>query len=139
MKNLYENSIKVAALAVLLIAAFRCTAQGLRFQTDSGLVVVYPSDNIDEICLNFGLVSGEVRVKHLGKSGNTLKKRLAAAVRMADEAGVDYRTFLIETGLKDSRAIQVYYAKCRKLRTQFLNLMPERALLEIRHLTAYLR
>ncbi len=128
--------IRIAAVAVLALTAYKCTSQtDFRINTAVGLVVFCESADPDEICINFGVTSGEVKVKHLGKSGDNLKKRMAAAVRMADEAGVSYKDFLIENGLKDSSAIQTYFAKCRKLRAQFLSLMPERAFLEIRHIT----
>ena len=138
MKNAkcIEKFIRIAAVAVLALAAYKCTSQtDFRLITSPGLVIASESGDPDEICINFGVKSGEVKVKHLGKSGDNLKKRMAAAVRMADEAGVSYKDFLIENGLKDSNAIQTYFAKCRKLRAQFLSLMPERALLEIRHIT----
>lgn len=138
MKNAkcIEKTLRISAVMVLLLTAFKCRTQNdFRINTAVGLVVFCESEDPDEICLSFGVKSGEVKVKHLGKSGDNLKKRMAAAVRMADEAGVSYKDFLIENGLKDSSAIQTYFAKCRKLRAQFLSLMPERALLEIRQIT----
>ena len=136
MNKQFEKFIRIAAVAVLALTAYKCTAQNdFRINTAVGLVVFCESADPDEICLSFGVVSGEIRAEYLGKCSNTLPGRMAAAVRMADEAGVSYKDFLIENGLKDSSAIQTYFAKCRKLRAQFLSLMPERALLEIRQIT----
>ena len=136
-KRIFETGIKAAAILVLLLLTLKCTAQTLRISTDPGLILFTESGNPDEICVSFGLASGELAVKHLGKSGNNLKERIAAAARMADEAGVDYRNFLRENRLTDSRSIRIYFAKCQKIRRQFLSVMPERALLELRTLTAY--
>jgi hypothetical protein len=89
----------------------------------------------DEICLSFGVVSGEIKAEYLGKCSNTLPGRIAAAARMADDAAGSYGQFLKEGEMNDSPAIQEYYAKCRAIRRQILSIMPERAFLEIRHIT----
>ena len=86
---------------------------------------------------NFGVQYGELTVEHLGKSANTLPGRIASAAHMADDAGVKYSDFLKENRVEDSSAIREYYAKCRALRRQFLEIMPERVFLEIRHISQY--
>ena len=135
-RQLNELLIRAAALFVLLTAAWKCTAQDqFRIQTAAGLVVFCQSGDPDEICFSFGVQSGELKAEHLGKTAQTLPGRVAAAARMANDAGVKYPVFCRENAVNDSPAIQEYYRKCRDLRAQFLGVMPERVFLEIQHLT----
>jgi hypothetical protein len=134
-KHIYQLAIRAAALFVLLTAAWKCTAQQFRIETAAGLVTFAQSDAPDEICFSFGVEAGELRTEHLDKTARTLAGRVAAAARMANDAGVKYPEFCRENAVNDSPAIQEYYRKCRDLRRQFLAVMPERAFLEIQHIT----
>lgn len=136
-KATIEKMIRICAVAVLALSAYKCTAQDFRISTAVGLVVFCDSANPDEICFSFGVQYGELTVEHLGKSANTLPGRIASAAHMADDAGVKYADFLKENRIEDSRAIREYYAKCRALRNQFLSIMPEMVFLEIRHISKY--
>ena len=135
MKNVKftEKAIRIAALLTLLLIAAKCAAQTLRIETAVGLVVFSQSDTPDEICFSFGVMAGELKVEHLGRAAETLPGKVAAAARMADDAGVRYPDFLRENGLTDSPAVYEYYRKCRVLRRQFFTVMGERAFLEVRH------
>jgi hypothetical protein len=136
MNKQFEKFIRIAAVMVLLLTAYKCTSQNdFRINTAVGLVVFCESADPDEICLSFGVVSGEIRAEYLGKCSNTLPGRIAAAARMADDAAGSYGQFLKEGQMSDSPQIQGYYAKCRAIRRQILSIMPERAFLEIRHIT----
>lgn len=142
MKNAkcIEKMIRIAAVAVLALTAYKCTSQtDFRINTAVGLVVFCESSDPDEICLSFGVVSGEIKAEYLGKCSNTLPGRIAAAARMADDAAGSYGQFLKEGEMNDSPAIQEYYAKCRAIRRQILSIMPERALVELRLVTQYFR
>jgi hypothetical protein len=134
-KHIYQLTIKAAALFVLMVAAWKCTAQQLRIETAAGLVTFAQSDQPDEICFSFGVEAGELKAEHLDKTARTLPGRVAAAARMANDAGVKYPGFCRENQINDSPAIQEYYRKCRDLRRQFLAVMPERVFLEIQHIT----
>ncbi len=131
--------IRAAFVAVLALSAYKCTAQDFRVQTAVGLVTFCESSDPDEICFAFGMLAGEIRAEHLGKCANTLPGRIAAAAQMADDAGVSYPDFLKESQILDNPIIREYYAKCRAIRRQFLSIMPERAFLEIRHITQYFK
>ena len=132
--------IRIAAVAVLALTAYKCTSQtDFRINTAVGLVVFCESSDPDEICLSFGVVSGEIKAEYLGKCSNTLPGRIAAAARMADDAAGSYGQFLKEGAMNDSPAIQEYYAKCLAIRRQILSIMPERALVELRLVTQYFR
>ena len=138
----FERIIRAAFVAVLALSAYKCTAQDFkaqdfRVQTAVGLVTFCESSDPDEICLSFGVLAGELKAEHLGKCANTLPGRIAAAAQMADDAGVPYPDFLKESQIRDNQIIREYYAKCRAIRRQFLSIMPERAFLEIRHITQY--
>ena len=138
MKNAkcIEKFIRIAAVAVLALTAYKCHTQNdFRINTAVGLVVFCESADPDEICLSFGVMSGEIKAEYLGKCSNTLPGRIAAAARMADDAAGSYGQFLKEGQMNDSPQIQEYYAKCRAIRRQILSIMPERAFLEIRHIT----
>lgn len=142
MKNAkcIEKFIRIAAVAVLALTAYKCHTQNdFRINTAVGLVVFCESADPDEICLSFGVVSGEIRAEYLGKCSNTLPGRIAAAARMADDAAGSYGQFLKEGQMNDSPQIQEYYAKCRAIRRQILSIMPERALVELRLVTQYFR
>lgn len=130
-----EKSIRITAILVILLAALKCTAQDFRVNTALGLVTFCQSDQPDEICFSFGVMAGELKVEHLDKCAESLPGRIAAAARMADDAGVKYPDFCRENRITDSPAVQEYYAKCQALRRQFLAVMPERVFLDIRHLT----
>lgn len=134
-----EQLIRLAFVAVLALAAYKCTAQDFRVNTDVGMVVFTESQNPDEICLSFGVMSGEIRAEHLDKTADTLPGKVAAAVRMADDAAVKYPVFLRENQIVDSPAVYEYYKKCRAIRNQIFSLMPERAFVELRHQTQYFR
>ena len=54
--------IRIAAVAVLALTAYKCTSQtDFRINTAVGLVVFCESSDPDEICLSFGVVSGEIK------------------------------------------------------------------------------
>lgn len=133
----FEKFIRAAFVAVMAMSAYKCTGQDFRVQTAVGLVTFCESSDPDEICLSFGVLAGELKAEHLGKCANTLPGRIAAAAQMADDAGVPYPDFLKESQIRDNQIIREYYAKCRAIRRQFLSIMPERAFLEIRHITQY--
>lgn len=135
MKNakFTEKAIRIAALLTLLLIAAKCAAQTLRIETAAGQVVFSESGHPDEICFSFGVMAGELKTEHLDKTAKTLPGKVAAAARMADDAGVKYPDFLRENGVSDSPAIYEYYRKCRALRRQFFAVMGERAFLEVRH------
>lgn len=137
MKNakFTEKAIRIAALLTLILIAAKCAGQTLRIETAVGLVVFSQSDTPDEICFSYGVLSGELKVEHLGKTAETLAGKVAAAARMADDAGVKYPDFLRENGVTDSPAVYEYYRKCRALRRQFFGVMGERAFLEVRQVT----
>jgi hypothetical protein len=136
MKKQFEKAILFTAVMVFLLTAYKCSAQtDFRINTAVGLVVFCESADPDEICLSFGVVSGEIKAEYLGKCANNLPGRIAAAARMADDAAGSYSQFLKEGEMKDSPQIQEYFAKCRAIRRQILSIMPERAFLEIRHIT----
>ena len=142
MKNAkcIEKMIRIAAVAVLALTAYKCTSQtDFRINTAVGLVVFCESSDPDEICLSFGVMSGEIKAEYLSKCSNTLPGRIAAAARMADDAAGSYSQFLKEGQMSDSPQIQEYYAKCRAIRRQILSIMPERALVELRLVTQYFR
>lgn len=134
-KKTFETTIRITALLTLLLIAAKCTAQDFRINTAVGLVVFQESNTPDEVCVSFGVLSGELKVEHLGKASQTLPGKVAAAARMADDAGVRYPDFLRENEAKDSPALQEYFYKCLILRRQFFRVMPERAFLELRHQT----
>jgi hypothetical protein len=134
-RQLNELLIRAAALFVLMVAAWKCTAQDFRINTAAGLVTFAQSDAPDEICFSFGVEAGELKAEHLGKTAKTLPARVAAAARMANDAGVRYPDFCRENAVNDSPAIQEYYRKCRELRRQFLAVMPERVFIELQHIT----
>lgn len=132
---MYQTAVQTAFILLLILSAFRCAAQDFRVNTALGLVLFTESNHADTICFQFGVMAGEIGVRHLGRCAETLPGRVAAAARMADDAGVKYTTFLIESGNDDSPAIQTYFRKCQRIRKQFLSIMPERALLELRQIT----
>ena len=132
-KKIYEKAIRIAALLTLLLAAWKCTAQDLRINTAAGLVIFQHSNDPDEICISYGVLSGQVRAEHLGKTADDLPGKVAAAVRMADDAGVKYPDFLRENEIPHSQAVYEYYGKCRDLRGQLFGVIGERAFLEVRH------
>ena len=134
-KLFYEKTLRIVAILVILLAAMKCTAQDFRVQTALGLVTFCESADPNEICFSFGVMSGELKAEHLSKYAESLPGRIAAAARMADDAGVKYPDFCRENRITDSPAVQEYYAKCQALRRQFLAVMPERVFLDIRHLT----
>lgn len=133
-RQLNELLIRIAALGVLLLAAWKCQAQDFRLETTLGLVTFgqSPADP-DEICIAFGVSSGELKVQHLGKTAKDLPGRVAAAARMADDAGVPYAVFLRENQIEDSRGMREYYENCVRLRRQFFGVVGERVFLEVRH------
>lgn len=132
MKNKIEKSILITfVLTAILFVATKCAAQDVRLSTSLGLVIAKESDTTDEICLAFGLASGEVRAANLGKSGRDLVQRVAAAAQMASDAAVTYTVFLKENGVGDTPTGRAYFEKCQNIRRQFLAIMPERALAEI--------
>ena len=132
-KRFIETTIKLCLLAVLAMYAAKCAAQTLKIETAVGLVVFSQSDTPDEICFSFGVMAGELKVDNLDRAAETLPGKVAAAARMADDAGVRYPDFLRENGLTDSPVVYEYYRKCRVLRRQFFTVMGERAFLEVRH------
>ena len=129
--------LRAAFIAVLAMSAYKCSGQDFRVQTAVGLVTFCESADPDEICFAFGVLAGELKAEYLGKCADTLPGRIAAAAHMADDAGVSYPIFLKESQIQDNHIIREYYAKCRAIRRQFLSIMPERAFLEIRHITQY--
>lgn len=133
-KRFIETTLRFIALGILAMYAAKCTAQDIRVNTAVGLIVFYQSDQPDEICFSFGVENGELKVEHLDRTAKNLYGKVAAAARMADNAGVNYSNFLRENQINDSPAMQEYYYKCLVLRRQFLKVIPERALLEVRHL-----
>lgn len=133
-KHLNELLIRIAALGVLLLAAWKCQAQDFRLETTLGLVTFCQSPAApDEICISFGVHAGELKVEHLGRTAETLPGRIAAAARMADDAGVSYAVFLRENEVQDSPAIREYFDKCHDLRRQFFGVVGERVFLEVQH------
>ena len=136
-KQFIEKSLQIAALLVFLLSALKCAAQDFRIQTDIGIIAFSQSEHPDEICFSFGVMAGELTVKHLDKTAESLAGKIAAAARMADDAADKYSDFCRTNGVNDSPAIQHYYRKCQALRRQFLAVMPERALIELRHQTQY--
>lgn len=138
-KRHYERTIQVAFfLTALLFIAAKCTAQDLRLSTSLGLVIATESDAPDEICLAFGLASGEIRAANLSRAGRDLVQRVSAAAQMANDAAVPYGIFLKENSVQDTPTGRAYFQKCQSIRRQFLAIMPERALVEIVHTTQYL-
>lgn len=135
----FETIIRAAFVAVILLTAYKCTAQDFRINTAVGLIAFTESANPDEICFSFGVLTGEIRAEHLSKAAETLPGKVAAAVRMADDAGVKYPVFLRENQISDSPAVYEYYKKCRAIRNQIFSLMPERAFVELRHQTQYFK
>lgn len=125
-KQHIEKGIRIAALLTLLLIAAKCHAQDFRVETSLSLATFSQSGEPDEICISFGVIAGELKVPHLDKTATTLPGKVAAAARMADDAGVTYTDFLRENEMVDSRAVQVYFAKCRALRRQFFEVMGER-------------
>lgn len=132
-KQLNELLIRIAAAFVLLTCAWKCTAQDFRVNTAIGLVTFCQSGDPDEICVSFGVHAGELKVQHLGRTAETLAGRVAAAARMADDAGVSYARFLIENQVPDREWTREYFDKCHELRRQFMAVMGERVFLEVRH------
>jgi len=132
-----EQLIRAAIIAVLALAAYKCTAQDFRVNTAVGLILFTESNQPDEICFSFGVMSGEIRAEHLDKTADTLPGKVAAAVRMADDAEVKYPVFLRENQIVDSPSVYEYYKKCRAIRHQIFSIMPERAFVELRHQTQY--
>lgn len=134
-KKVFETTIRISALLTLLLIAAKCTAQDFRINTAVGMVTFSESNSPDEVCFSFGVLSGELKVEHLGKASKNLPGKVAAAARMADDAGVHYPDFLRENEVSDSPVMQEYFYKCLVLRRQFFRVMPERAFLELRHQT----
>ncbi len=135
----HEWSVQLGLLLFLALAAYKCSGQGIRFNTAPGLVIATETNNPDEICILHAGRFQEVRAENLRHAGATLNKRLASAVQMADDAGVPYRAFLKESGMKDGALAHAYYSKCQELRLQFLAVLPERAFLELRHIVQYFK
>ena len=135
----HEWSVQLGLLLFLALAAYKCSGQGIRFNTVPGLVIATETNNPDELCLYFGTSFQSVQAENLRYAGGTLQKRLASAVQMADDAGVSYRAFLKESGMKDGALAHAYYSKCQELRLQFLAVLPERAFLELRHIVQYFK
>lgn len=138
-KTFIETSIRISALLLILLSALKCAAQDARIETAVGLIVFCQSEQPDEICFSFGVESGQLQIEHLDKCAATLVGRVAAAARMADDAADKYPDFCRTNGVNDSPSIQAYYRKCQALRRQFLEVMPERALIELHHQTQYFR
>lgn len=138
-KKQHEWAVKIGFLLFLSLAAFKCSGQEMRFSTAPGLVIARETNNPDEICILHAGRFQEVRAENLRHAGATLNKRLASAVQMADDAGVPYRAFLKESGMKDCALAHAYYSKCQELRLQFLAVLPERAFLELRHIVGYFK
>ncbi len=138
-KKQHERAVQIGFLLFLSLAAFKCSGQEIRFSTAPGLVIARETNNPDELCLYFGASFQSVQAENLRHAGATLNKRLASAVQMADDAGVPYRAFLKESGMKDGALAHAYYSKCQELRLQFLAILPERAFLELRHVVPYFK
>lgn len=134
-KRIFETGIKAAAILVLLLITLKCTAQTLRISTDPGLILFTESDNKEEICVSFGVLSGAIIAEHLRESD--LTRKVSVAVDMANDAADIFPVFLKKNNLKSNIFTRQYFATCEALRRQFLSVMPERALLELRTLTAY--
>jgi hypothetical protein len=134
-KRIFETGIKAAAILVLLLITLKCTAQTLRISTDPGLILFTESDNKEEICVSFGVLSGAIIAEHLRESD--LTRKVAVAVDMANDAADVFPAFLKKNNLKSNTFTRQYFARCEALRRDFLLIMPERALLELRTLTAY--
>jgi hypothetical protein len=134
-KRIFETGIKAAAILVLLLITLKCTAQTLRISTDPGLILFTESGNPDEICVSFGVLSGAIIAEHLRESD--LTRKVSVAVDMANDAADIFPVFLKKNNLKSNIFTRQYFARCEALRRQFLSVMPERALLELRTLTAY--
>lgn len=132
-KKIYEKSLRIAALLTLILAAWKCSGQDLRIQTAAGLVIFQASNDPDEICIQYGVLSSQIRAEHLGRAADDLPGKVAAAVRMADDAGVKYPDFLRENEIPHSPAVYEYFQKCRDLRGQLFGVLGERAFLEVRH------
>lgn len=137
--QLFQTSIKVAALLTLLLTtAYKCAAQNpIRVQTAPGLIEITESGDPDELCIRFGERAGEVKAEHLQYAGLTITRKIAAAARMANDAGVDYKTFLRENEVADTKHIRQYFDNCHAIRRQFLALMPERVFIEFQHQLQY--
>jgi hypothetical protein len=136
--QLFQNCIKVAALFAILLTAYKCAAQQpIRVQTAPGLIEITESADPDEICIRFGEKAGEVKAEHLRHAGLTIARKISAAARMANDAGVPYHIFLRENEVSDTRHIRQYFDNCHALRRQFLALMPERVFLEFQHQIQY--
>lgn len=137
-KQHIEKSLRIAALLTLLLAAWKCGGQDLRINTAAGLVIFQTANDPDEICIQYGVLSGQVRAEHLGKTADDLPGKVAAVMRMADDAGVRYPDFLRENEIPHSQAVYEYYGKCRDLRGQLFGVIGERAFLEVRAVTGRL-
>lgn len=136
--QLFQRSIKVAAILALLMTAYKCAAQNpIRINTAPGMIEITESGDPDELCIRFGEKAGEVKAEHLQYAGLTITRRIAAAARMANDAGVPYHIFLRENEVADTRHIRQYFDNCHALRRQFLALMPERVFLEFQHKIQY--
>lgn len=136
-KKQHEWAVQIGFLLFLSLAAYKCSGQEMRFNTALGLVIARETNNPDELCLYFGTAFQSIQAENLRHAGATLDKRLASAVQMADDAGVPYKAFLLESGMPDGYLAHAYYSKCQELRLQFLAILPERAFLELRHVVKY--
>lgn len=134
--KMYQNTLKAIAILTAILVAYQCHSQ-TRFNTGPGLIEIADSNNPDELCVRFGDKWGSVSTENLRYAGEKITRRIAAAAKMADDAGVNYSTFLKENQVQDSRAIREYFDKCHELRRQFMAIMPERAFLEFQQIVQY--
>jgi len=138
-RKLHERAIQIGLLITLCAGAYQCASQEMRFNTVPGMVIARETNNPDELCLYFGTSFQSIQAENLRHAGTTLEKRLASAVEMADDAGVTYKAFLKESGMKDSALAHAYYSKCQELRVQFLAILPERVFLELSIIVQYFK
>ena len=134
----FERALICAFIFTLFLCAYRCAAQPpIRINTAPGMIEIYQSEDPDEICLRFGEQAGEVKAEYLRHAGETLQKRLASAVGMANDASGTFGAFLKENKLKNTIIVRQYFDKCCMIRRQFLAVIPERSFVELEHLTQY--
>lgn len=136
-KSLFETSITILAIAVLLLAAAQLRAQTAEVFTSRGSISVVNA-GVDQVMVQYENRAAIIKVRNLEKAGS-VEDQFKSILLLAEDASFPgrylaaYKGFLLENGLPDDADSRIYFEKAWKVKKDLAKVLPPVVVAEVTH------
>lgn len=129
-----EWALKIGFIIILIALGFRVFGQDLRFNVPE-LLVVTESNTPEALCVHFEDNWQEIDTK--AQTAAPLFNRFILSIEMAQNANIEYNTFLQRTNRKDTPEAAQFFKDCTRIKEQFLTILPEATFIQLTQYTKF--